>query len=63
MELKEKLQYVKENYGITYSFIARKCGTTYNRLYRYTLDINNENYRNLDISVLEKLDNYLKQYI
>lgn len=62
MTMIEKLKYIKENNGITYTFIAKKIGTTYNRLYRFTLDKKNENYRDLNILQKEKLGNYLSQY-
>lgn len=57
----EKLKYIKENNGVTYTFIAKKIGTTYNRLYRYTLPRDNENYRDLSNNVKENLYKYLEE--
>ena len=58
----QKLKYIKEHYGVTYTFIAKNIGTTYNRLYRYTLPKDDENYRRLNSSVIERLDNYISEF-
>ncbi|MCS6107944.1 hypothetical protein DWV12_11235 [Clostridium botulinum] len=59
----QKLKYIKENYGVTYTFIADKIGTTYNRLYRFTLPKDNDNYRDLSYQVKIKLNEYINERI
>ena len=59
MTIIEKLKRAKENYGITYTFIAKKIGTTYNRLYRFTLPTDNENHRDLRLNQKIRLEKYL----
>ncbi|WP_321995097.1 hypothetical protein [Clostridium butyricum] len=62
MTIAEKLKYIKENYGVEYTFIAKKIGTTYNRLYRFTLPKDNKNWRNLMPEQLKALNNYLNGF-
>ena len=47
LTVKEKLEYIKTNKGVSYTFIAKKIGTTYNRLNRSVMDRKNKNYRPL----------------
>ena len=62
MTITEKLKHVKKHYGVEYTFIAKKIGTTYNRLYRFTLPNDNKNYRNLMPDQLKKLNEYLNGF-
>lgn len=62
MTVKEKLHYLKDNYGITITFVANKIGTTYNILYRSTMDRDNKNYRALSSTRKKKLNEFFKLY-
>ena len=63
MDLKEKIDYVKNNFGITKTFMAKKIGVTYNLLNRYFLDKSNKNYRKLPQNKIKKLETYLDNII
>ena len=62
MTKQEKIKYIKDNHGVTYSFIALKIGIYKQNLYKYMLPADAEQYRDLTIQQAEKLDDYLKQY-
>lgn len=62
MTKQEKIKYIKNNYGVTYSFIASKIAIYKQNLYKYMLPKDNEQYRDLTMEQEEKLDDYLKQY-
>lgn len=62
MTNQEKIKILKEQYGITYAFIAGKIGIYKQNLYKYMLPADAEQYRDLTIQQAEKLDDYLKQY-
>ncbi|HBJ1649385.1 hypothetical protein [Clostridium botulinum] len=62
MTRQEKIQYIKENYGVTYSFIAEKIGTYKQNFYKFMLPTENEQYRDLTINQSKKLDVYLSKY-
>ena len=62
MTLVEKVKYLKQNYGITYAFIARQIGVIPNRLTRFALPRDNKNYRNLTQQQLARLEEYLSGF-
>ena len=62
LNLKAKLKYVKETYGQTYRFIAKKAGIKETRLYRYLLSEDNYNYRDITEKEKEKLIEYLNNF-
>ncbi|ENZ30159.1 hypothetical protein HMPREF1084_04005 [Clostridium butyricum 60E.3] len=62
MTIAEKLQYLKGNNGINYSFVAKKIGTTYNRLYRHILPKDNKNWTSLLPHQLKALNDFLNGF-
>ena len=62
LTVKEKLEYLKTNKGVSYTFIAKKIGTTYNRLNRSVMDRKNKNYRPLSKECEILLNEFFKEY-
>lgn len=62
MTKQEKIKYIKDNYGVTYSFIASAIGVYKQNLYKYMLAKDDEQYRDLTMNQHKKLEQYLKQY-
>lgn len=62
MNRQEKIEYLKQNLGISYNFIAKKTGILKQNLWRFRQDKTNKVYAEPGKDKLDKLDKYLEQY-